>query len=162
MKTDWKTQLQMMVERYLRSRMPKSVNGYLVEWRVEITDTPDDLKFGTGDQVTVHLRGTMYTETKEAKEEQTPHGLKTVYITRKEFASEPDGSDVERFGHVSDGFYYLAEWLNGEYDYESESAEHYILSKAPKDNVEQIRDCMKGFVSDCVQFCVYLEKGWYR
>lgn len=159
--TEWKTQLQMMVEKYLRSHMPKSVNGYLVEWDVEMHDTSDHMKDVIGEQVTVLLRGRTYIETKEAKEEQTPHGLKTVYVTRKEIAGNYD-YDAEKYGNVSRGFYYRPEWLNGEYDYENESTEHYILSKAPKDKVKQIRECMRGFISDCVQHCVDLEKGWYR
>lgn len=66
--------------------------------------------------------------------------------------------DVENSGHVTRGFHYYKDWLDGNFDSERMSYSAYIFSKVPKEKMENIRDIMKGFVSDIVQFCVDLER----
>ena len=157
--TDYKSLLKTLV----KERMPKTVNGYLIEWRVEIFKTSEHMEDVPEGQVTVMLRGYIYEESTQLHEEETEHGLKTYWLKRKDLARCLSFSDAYKYGHVSRGFHYNEDWLNGEeYHYERESAAYYIFSKAPKDKNKEIRDVMQGFVHDCVQYCVDLEKGWYR
>ena len=155
--TDYIPILKRVVEDYIVDRMPKTVNGYSIEWRVELVDMTEHMEDAPEGCICVLLRAWAYYETKDLVEEQTKYGLKTKWVREKKLA-RLGYYDAENNGHVSRGFHYHKDWLNGSFDSERMSYSAYIFSKVPKEKMENIRDTMKGFVSDIVQFCVDLER----
>lgn len=146
--TDYIPILKRVIENYIVERMPKTINGYSIEWCVELVDMEGCL--------CVLLRAWAYYETEDRVEEQTEYGLKTKWVKEKKLARRAIYAmgDIENSGHVSRGFHYHKDWLNGNFDYERMSYSAYIFSKVPKEKM----DYMRGFVSDVVQFCVDLER----
>lgn len=157
--TDYIPILKRVVEDYMVDRMPKTVNGYSIEWRVELVDMTEHMEEAPEGCICVLLRAWAYYETEDRIEEQTEHGLKTKWVKEKKLASLGYANgDVENSGHVSRGFHYHKDWLNGNFDSERMSYSAYIFSKVPKEKLKDIQQAMKGFVSDVVQFCVDLER----
>lgn len=158
--TDFIPILKRVVDNYVNERMPKTVNGYSIEWRVELVDMTEHMEDAPEGCICVLMRAWAYYETEDRVEEQTEHGLKTKWVREKKLARRAIYANcgVENSGHVSRGFHYHKDWLNGDFDYERMSYTAYIFSKVPKEKRENIRDTMKGFVSDAVQFCVDLER----
>lgn len=146
--------LKRVVENYIVDRMPKNVNGYSIEWRVELVDMEGC--------ICVMLRAWAYYETEDRVEEQTEWGLKTTWVKEKKLVRRAIYAmgDIENSGHVVRGFHYHKDWLNENFDTERMSYSAYIFSKVPKEKLKDIREDMQGFVSDVVQFCVDLER-WH-
>ena len=149
--------LKRVVDNYIVERMPKTVNGYSIEWCVELVDMTEHMEDAPEGCICVLLRAWAYYETEDRVEEQTEYGLKTKWVKEKKLA-RLGYSDVDNSGHVSRGFHYHKDWLNGNFDFERMSYTAYIFSKVPKEKMDYIRDTMQGFVSDVVQFCVDLER----
>ena len=158
--TDYIPILKRVVDDYIVTRMPKTINGYSIEWRVELVDMAEYMEDAPEGCICVLLRAFVYYETEDRVEEQTEHGLKTKWIKKKNLVRRAiyANGDIENSGHVSRGFHYHKDWINGSFDYERMSYSAYIFSKVPKEKMESIRDTMQGFVSDVVQFCVDLER----
>ena len=158
--TDYIPILKGVVEDYIVDRMPKTVNGYSIEWRVELVDMTEHMDDAPEGCICVMLRAWVYYETEDRVEEQTEYGLKTTWVKKKELVRRAiyANCDVENSGHVVRGFHYHKEWLNENFDSERMSYSAYIFSKVPKDKMDYIRETMQGFVSDVVQFCVDLER----
>lgn len=158
--TDYIPILKRVVEDYIVGRMPKTVNGYSIEWRVELVDMTEHMEDAPEGCICVLMRAWAYYETEERVEEQTEYGLKTKWVKEKKLVRRAiyANEGIENSGHVSRGFHYHKDWLNGDFDSERMSYSAYIFSKVPKEKVKYIRDTMKGFVSDVVQFCVDLER----
>lgn len=152
--------LKRAVEDYIVGRMPKTVNGYHIEWCVELVDMTEHMEEAPEGCICVLLRAWAYYETEDRVEEQTKYGLKTKWVKEKKLVRRAIYAmgDIENSGHVSRGFHYHKDWLNGNFDAETMSYSAYIFSKVPKEKMDYIRDTMKGFVSDVVQFCVDLER----
>lgn len=152
--------LKRVVENYIVERMPKTINGYSIEWRVELVDMSEHMEDAPEGCICVLLRAWAYYETEDRVEEQTEHGLKTKWVKEKELVRRAiyANCDVENSGHVVRGFHYHKDWLNEKFDSERMSYSSYIFSKVPKDKMESIREDMQGFVSDVVRFCVDLER----
>lgn len=152
--------LKRVVENYIVTRMPKTVNGYSIEWRVELVDMTEHMEEAPEGCICVLLRAWAYYETEDRVEEQTEHGLKTTWVKEKKLVRRAiyANYDVENSGHVVRGFHYHKEWLNEKFDSERMSYSAYIFSEVPKEKLESIREDMQGFVSDVVRFCVDLER----
>ena len=152
--------LKRVVDNYIVDRMPKTINGYFIEWRVELVDMTEHMEDAPEGCICVLLRAWAYYETEDRVEEQTEHGLKTTWIKEKELVRRAiyANGDVENSGHVTRGFHYHKDWLNEKFDSERMSYSAYIFSKVPKEKMDYIRETMQGFVSDVVQFCVDLER----
>lgn len=155
--TDYIPILKRVVENYIVERMPKTINGYSIEWRTELVDMTEHMEDAPEGCLCVMLRAWAYYETEDRVEEQTEYGVKTKWVKEKKLARR-GYYDVENSGHVVRGFHYHKDWLNGEFNYENMSYSAYIFSKVPKEKMNYIRGTMQGFVSDCVQFCVDLER----
>lgn len=149
--------LKRVVDNYIVDRMPKTINGYSIEWCTELVDMTEHMDDAPEGCICVLLRAWVYYETEDAVEEQTEYGLKTKWVKEKKLA-RLGYSDVDNCGHVSRGFHYHKDWLNGNFDPEKMSYSAYIFSKVPKERMESILEDMRGFVSDVVQFCVDLER----
>lgn len=158
--TDCIPVLKRVVENYIVTRMPKTINGYYIEWRVELVDMTEHMEEAPEGCICVLLRAWVYYETEDRVEEQTEYGLKTKWVKEKKLVRRAIYAmgDIEVSGHVSRGFHYHKDWLNENFDAERMSYSAYIFPKVPKENIKYIRDTMKGFVSDVVQFCVDLER----
>lgn len=152
--------LKRVVENYIVERMPKTINGYSIEWRMELVDMTEHMEEAPEGCICVVLRAWVYYETEDRVGEQTEYGLKTKWVKEKKLVWRAiyANGDVENSGHVVRGFHYHKDWLNGNFDTERMSYSAYIFSKVPKEKMDYIRDTMKGFVSDVVQFCVDLER----
>lgn len=158
--TDFLPILKSVVDNYIVERMPKTVNGYSIEWRTELVDMIEHMEDAPEGCICVMLRAWAYYETEDRVEEQTEYGLKTKWVKEKKLARRAiyANEGVENNGHVSRGFHYHKDWLNGHFDFERMSYTAYIFSKVPKEKMDYIRDTMQGFVSDVVQFAVDLER----
>ena len=152
--------LKRVVDNYIVERMPKTINGYSIDWRVELVDMTEHMDDAPEGCICVLLRAWAYYETEDRVEEQTEYGVKTKWVKEKNLVRRAiyANGDVDNSGHVSRGFHYHKDWLNGNFDFERMSYSAYIFSKVPKEKMDYIRDTMKGFVSDVVQFCVDLER----
>lgn len=152
--------LKRVVDNYIVERMPKTINGYSIEWRVELVDMTEHMEEAPEGCICVLLRAWAYYETEDRVEEQTEYGVKTKWVKEKNLVRRAiyANGDVDNSGHVSRGFHYHKDWLNGNFDFEKMSYTAYIFSKVPKEKMDYIRDTMQGFVSDVVQFCVDLER----
>lgn len=154
--TDYIPILKRVVEDYIITRMPKTVNGYSIEWCVELVDMTEHMEDAPDGCICVMLRAWAYYETEDRVEEQTEYGLKTKWVKEKKLARR-GYYDADNSGHVSRGFHYHKDWLNENFDTERMSYSAGVFSPVPKDKMDYIRDTMQGFVSDVVQFCVDLE-----
>lgn len=155
--TDFIPILKRVVDNYIIERMPKTINGYSIEWCVELVDMAEHMGDAHEGCICVLLKAWAYYESEDRIEEQTEYGLKTKWVKEKNFV-RLGYSDTDNSGHVSRGFYYHKDWLDENFDTERMSYSSYIFSKVPNDKLEDIRNTMKGFVSDIVQFCVDLER----
>lgn len=158
--TDFIPILKGVVENYIITRMPKTINGYSIEWRTELVDMTEHIEDAPEGCICVLLRAWAYYETEDLVEEQTEYGLKTKWVKEKKLARRAiyANCDVDNSGHVSRGFHYHKDWLNEDFETTAMSYNAYIFSKVPKEKLKNIRDTMQGFVSDVVQFCVDLER----
>lgn len=158
--TDYIPILKGVVEDYIVDRMPKTVNGYSIEWRVELVDMTEHIEEAPEGCICVMMRAWAYYETEDRVEEQTEYGLKTKWVKEKKLVRHAIYAmgDIENSGHVSRGFHYHKDWLNGNFDADRMSYRAYIFSKVPKEKMKSICETMQGFVSDVVQFCVDLER----
>ena len=152
--------LKRVVENYIVERMPKNVNGYSIEWCTELVDMTEHMEDAPEGCICVLLRAWAYYETEDRVEEQTEYGLKTKWVKEKKLVRRAIYANglVENSGHVSRGFHYHKDWLDEEFETTTMSDTAYIFSKVPKEKMDYIRDTMKDFVSDVVQFCVDLER----
>lgn len=152
--------LKRVVDDYIVTRMPKTINGYSIEWCVELVDMTEHPPYAPEGCICVIMRAWAYYETEDRVEEQTEHGLKTKWVKEKRLARRAiyanDG--IDNSGHVSRGFHYHKDWFDENFDYERMSYNAHIFSKVPKYELKYIRETMQGFVSDVVQFCVDLER----
>lgn len=158
--TDYIPILKRVIDNYIVDRMPKTVNGYSIEWCVELVDMTEHMEDAPEGCICVLLKAWAYYETEDRVEEQTEYGLKTKWVKEKNLVRRAiyANGDVDNSGHVSRGFHYHKDWIDGNFDFERMSDTAYIFSKVPKEKMEHIRDTMQGFVSDVVQFCVDLER----
>lgn len=152
--------LKRAVEDYIVDRMPKTINGYSIEWHMELVDMTEHMEEAPEGCICVILRAWVYYETEDRVEEQTEYGLRTKWIKEKHLVKRAIYANglAENNGHVSRGFHYHKDWLNGNFDAERMSYSAYIFSKVPKEKMKSICETMQGFVSDVVQFCVDLER----
>lgn len=152
--------LKRVVDNYIVTRMPKTVNGYSIEWRVELVDMTEHMEDVPEGCICVLLRAWVYYETEDQVEEQTEHGLRIKWIKEKNLVRHAIYANglVKNNGHVSRGFHYHKDWLNKGFETTAMSDTAYIFSKVPKEKMNYIRDTMQGFVADVVQFCVDLER----
>lgn len=152
--------LKRVVDNYIVERMPKTVNGYSIEWRVELVDVAEIVEESPKGRICVVLRAWAYYETEDGVVKQTEHGLKYEWVKEKKLVRRAIYANglVENNGHVTRGFHYNKDWLNAEFETTAMSDTAYIFSKVPKKTMDHIRDVMQGFVSDVVQFCVDLER----
>lgn len=158
--TDYIPILKRVVDNYIVTRMPKTINGYSIEWRVELVDMAKHMEDAPEGCICVLLRAWAYYETEDRIEEQTEYGLRTKWVKEKKLVRRPIYANglVENNGHVSRGFHYHKDWLNEDFETTAMSDTSYIFSKVPKEKMDYIRGTMNGFVSDVVQFCVDLER----
>lgn len=95
--TDYIPILKRVVDNYIVTRMPKTINGYSIEWRVELVDMTEHMEDAPEGCICVLLRAWVYYETE--------HGLRHKWVKEKKLVRQAIYANglIESNGHVSRG-----------------------------------------------------------